>query len=133
MRSMLLALALLFTTCCGSSCAGPASTVDAKVRSALDTVALFVDPAYAFAVDSCIARERLVADNVEAGKTSPDAGVAELRDIRTKCHATRRAFDQIRSAHTEAVRLVEAGELERAEAVLGDIRNRVNELNGGAP
>lgn len=133
MKSLFLYVALLFSTCCGSSCAGPTSTLDVKVRSALDTMALVVDPAYAFAVDGCIARETLVADLVEAGKTSPDAGVAELRGIRTKCHATRRAFDAIRASHTEAARLVEAGELERAEAVLGEIRNRWMELKGGAP
>lgn len=116
-----------------AGCSGAQGTADARVRSALDMVAVVVDPAYAFAVDGCAARQALVADAVEAGRTSPDEGLRELGPIRARCQATRRAFDAIRAGHAEAARLVEAGELARAEALLAEIRAEWTALKGGVP
>jgi hypothetical protein len=132
LRRLSVLIVLSLATCCTQrATAGPA---DARVRSALDVFALVVDPAYAFAVDACIAREALVADQVEAGKTAIDAATAELRNIRARCQATRRTFDSIRANHDRARELVEDGQLEEAERQLEQVRREWTELQttGGA-
>lgn len=130
MRRACLLVLLLFASC-WASCSPAQGTTDARVRSALDLLAVVVDPAYGFAVDACIARETLVAEAVEDGRTSPDAGLTELGAVRARCQATRRAFDAIRAGHERARALVEAGKVLEAEQALDEVRAEWRELQGG--
>lgn len=100
----------------------PNTAVSARVASALDTFAIVVDPAYGFAMDACIARETLIADNVEAGRTPLETGQRELTRVRTACATTRRAFDEIRTQHDAARRMYANGALTDAERALDRVR-----------
>lgn len=125
---LVLAVAAIHMTGCKTQ-----GTADARVRSALDAFAVVVDPAYSFAVDACATRQEHVAEEVEAGRLKPAEADVVLRPIRARCHATRQAFDAIRASHDQAAQLVEDGELQKAEAVLDDIRARWLELKGDVP
>ncbi len=120
-----IALAMAALSCSGCP---TGSTADARVRSALDMAAIAVDPVYSATMDACALRQALIADDVEAGRRSPDDAKRALLPIRQRCHQARDAFETIRAAHTEAVRLVESGELAKAEALVAEIRAQLSGL-----
>jgi len=132
MRPALL-LYILLTVCCTAQ----QQTADAHVRTALNAFEVVVDPAYAFSVDACAAHQLHFAKEVEAGRMTPAQSDVALEPVRTRCQATRRAFDAIRQAQDEAADLVEAGRVQEAEELLVQIRARWAALgatsDGGVP
>lgn len=119
-------LCVLFTFCCS----GARMTVDARVHSALDLLAVVIAPAYRLAVDDCIARETLVVDRAEASTITVEDARRQVDAIRVVCHERRRIFDAIRTAHDAAVAAVEAGRMDEAEAMIARIRAEWSRLKG---
>jgi hypothetical protein len=126
MRPLAVALALL-----SMCCSGQRQTADARVRSALDLLAVVVDPAYRMAMDSCVSRESLLADQAEAGKLSVVEADKQLTSMRRNCERQRRIFEDIREGHDEAVKLVEAGAVGDAEKTLERVRYAWQDLAAG--
>jgi len=113
------------------SCCTPETTHETRVRSALDWVALAVDPAYSFAVDSCNAMK---ADAVTRFERGSDQARDEYNQLDARCDEVKNAFAQIRTGHARAVGLVEAGKVAEAEAELERVRGYwhvLRERDGG--
>lgn len=130
MRRLLLLLTLVV------ACASTTETREARVRGALDAVALAVDPASQLAADLCIAQQRERATLAEAGQEKVEDAEREIAAIRVRCNALRDVFEALRGAHDEARKLVEAGAIEQAEAKLEEMRARWRALfveAGGNP
>lgn len=124
----LIAIIVLF------SCAAGRQTADARVRSALDLLAVVIDPAYRIAMDDCVSRETHLVDLEEAGRLSHEVAGQKLQQIRAVCHGRRRAFAAIREGHEEAVKMVEAGRLEEAQSMLERVRDTWGDVvQGGSP
>jgi hypothetical protein len=124
-------LALLTVLMCCCNCSAQQQTADARVRSALDLLAVVVDPAYRMAMDSCVSRETLLADQAEAGKLSVVEADKQLTSMRRKCERQRRIFEDIREGHNEAAKLVEAGAVGDAEKTLERVRWAWQDLGAG--
>lgn len=123
---LLATLLVLFAFCCS----GARMSADARVRSALELLAVVVDPAYRLAVDNCIARETLVVERAEARVLAVDEADRQLAAIREGCHRRRRIFESIRELHDEASRQVESGFVEDAEKTLERLRAEWTRLKG---
>lgn len=87
MRALLLSLAL--AACCGAS-------LETQVRSALNTFAQVVDPAYEAAMATCVANEADVMTLAREGEITPADARARLESIMGPCLRVGAAFDQIR-------------------------------------
>lgn len=105
-----------------SACAAERNVVDARIRSALDVLADVIDPAYQLAIDGCIANERAAVAEEKAGRSSSPETDRVFAAIRGRCDATREAFERLRITHSEAVRLVAEGSVERAAERLAELR-----------
>ena len=115
----------LLTACSGAS-------ADARVRTALDLLAEVVDPAFALAMDGCIAPQEVAAAQAEAGRVTAAQASAVIAKVRARCGQLRESFETIRLHRDEAQRLIEAGDLDRAEKLLEQIRADWRELPGAA-
>jgi hypothetical protein len=114
-----------------TGCNGQATSADARVRSALDLLAVVVDPAYKMAMDSCVSRESLLADQAETGRLTVVEADKQLTGVRRRCERQRRIFEDIREGHDEAVKLVEAGAVADAEKTLERVRYAWQDLAAG--
>jgi hypothetical protein len=112
-------LLLVCVCCCGST---QQQSADARVRSALDLLAVVVDPAYQIAMQHCTSREMLLADQAETGRLQLAEAERQLAAIRLTCARRRRAFDVIRQGHELAAQQVEAGAVLDAERTLDQVR-----------
>jgi hypothetical protein len=101
-----------------SACAG---TAESKTRTALDAVALSVEPAYSAAMSACVDRQQAVLEAARADMISPDVALVEFNAISQRCHRTRAAFEVVRLMHNEAADLVEAGKLAEAKQALAEL------------
>ena len=124
-------LFLLTFLLCMPGCRRPSA--EREVRTALDAVARAVDPAYAFAVDACLARQNLVAEAAESKEIPSLEADRQIASIRVKCDRTRNTFELIRRAHEEAAELIEAGKLQEAQARLDAIVEAWRSLRGDEP
>jgi hypothetical protein len=113
-----LMLALMFSLCCS----GAQQTADARVRSALDMLAVTVDPAYRMAMDACMVREQLIAEQAERETIPLLEAHKQLGLVRATCSRRRQVFELIREGHDEAAQLVEKGAVEDAEHALERVR-----------
>lgn len=102
-----------------------------RIEATLDAVARAVDPAYEFAVDSCIVRQTLVVQAVEAKEVTPLVADSQIATLRSRCARVRAAFEIIRRSHDEARRLIEEGKLDLAQKRLDAIAEAWRELKGG--
>lgn len=123
MTRILLLLAVL------SGCASNGTTLETRVRTALDILADVVDPSYQLAVDGCIARE---ADAVRRFEAGSDAARDEYTTIKLRCGQVRRAFDAIRDHHARAAAAVEHGKLAEAEAEIERVRGLWRGMDTGS-
>ncbi len=112
-------------------------TLTAQIQGALDMTAIAVDPSYKYAMDACAVRDTQLTDIVTqkigepgASKEAADAEHA-LNALRDRCERTKNAFESIRAAHEEAIRLVQEGYPERAEVLLNQIKDGWDILKGG--
>lgn len=118
-------LVLMLSACSGSA--------ELHTRTALNTLAEIVDPAYEAAVAGCVAQEAMVMASARAGEISPAEARARLDGIMGPCLRITAAFDRIRSLHEKAAGLVEAGRLEQAEQLLIELRKAWGQLGGVHP
>ncbi len=128
-----LAAAAILSVGCATGCG--AIGTEPVVRSALDAFAIAVEPTWDATNAACLARQEAIAAEVEAGRLTPDQGDAQIRPIRTRCHALADLFQVIRQTQDEAASFVEAGRLAEAEAELAQLRGRWQALHalGMAP
>jgi len=125
-----LALVTVLMMCCSAQ----QQTADARVRSALDMLAVVVDPAYQLAMGSCMARETLIADQAEAGKLTVVEADKQLTGVRRTCERQRATFEAIRGGHDLAAQQVEAGAVEDAEKTIERVRYAWSDLTSkGVP
>lgn len=118
---------------CGVLLGCTAAQTDSGVRTALDALATVVEPAYAFAVDACVARQSLIAAAAERREITARQADEEMEPVRQKCQLMRRTFDGIRVRHEEARVFVEDGKLEQARARLDAIKTEWASIAGGVP
>jgi len=124
-------------------CMPKAGVLEASVKSGLDMAAIAVNPSYEYAMDACAVRDTQLTDAIEEALDHPNAPDAtgsvtneaanaerELNMLRDRCERTKQAFEYIRSAHEEAIKHVEAGDLDRAELLLDQIKDSWNMLRG---
>ena len=104
-----------------SGCAGD-TTADTRVRTALDVLAQVIDPAYSVAMDSCIVPQEIAVAEAEAGLATVDHARQTIERVRARCGRVREGFETIRLHHEQAVRSVEAGQLDQAAQILEQIR-----------
>ena len=116
-----MARVLLMLTLLGAACAHGGSA-DAKARSALNTLAVVIDPAYELAIDGCVASEQAEVNAERAGTQAPAVTSQHLGEIRARCDRVRAVFERMRTLHAEAAAAVEAGAIEHAEAKLFEVR-----------
>jgi len=116
-RDTVIMLLLLLAYACATD-----THVDTRVRSALDVLAQVIDPAYSLAMDGCIARQEVATAEAESGLATVEHAQATIAQVRVRCDRVREGFETIRIHHEQAVRSVEAGELEQAEHILEQIR-----------
>lgn len=121
MRPLLIALALL---------AGCAGSLETKTRTALDAIALTVQPAYTHAMALCVDQEQATVLSARMGHTTPDEALNSFEGISQRCHRTRAAFEAIKSLHESAAELLEAGKLSEAEQVLSELEYAWAALRG---
>jgi hypothetical protein len=123
MRAIAVVLTLL-SLCCSAQ----RQTADARVRSALELLAVVVDPAYQLAMDACVSRETLLADQAEAGRLSLAEADKQLSVVRVRCARQRRAFEYIREGHDLAAHQVENGAVEDAEKTIERVRHAFQDV-----
>ncbi len=104
---------------------------EARLRGALDVMAQVVDPAYALAVDGCIARETLIVDAAERGDVRPLDADRMIGEVRVRCNRLRVSFDAIRHVHARAAELVEQGAIDEAQAQLDRIEQLWRDIQEG--
>lgn len=125
-----LLLVLAVPTLC-ASCAP--STADARVRGALDILADVIDPASELAAATCLAEQEASASEAEAGRITADEAATQVASTRARCDVLRVAFEAMRAAHDQARAAVERGDVAKAEAELGRIRDAWQQLKTGSP
>jgi hypothetical protein len=113
-------------TACGAS-------AEMRTRTALETLAQVVDPAYEAAMAGCTAQEAVVMERARAGALSPGEARAQLDAIMGPCLQVSAAFERIRKLHDQAAILVETGQLAQAEQALGELRKAWALLGGVNP
>lgn len=119
----LLALALLLTACAGS--------LEQRTRTTLDAISVVVDPAYAAAMDGCIASERAVLETARVQGYKP-AYSEQFEQASARCHQVRIAFEAIRALHDEAAHQLEAGAIREAQATIQRLLAAWRALKGGS-
>lgn len=123
------AVMLTMLMCC---CSAQQQTADARVRSALDILAVVVDPAYQAAMQACTTRELLIADQAETGKLTVVEADKQLTTVRQRCSKQQRAFEAIRQGHGLAATQVEQGAVEDAEETIARVRQSFRDVSEGA-
>lgn len=119
-----LALFVLATKLVGCS-----SGSNVRVESALDAIAVTIDPAYSLAMDVCAAQERAVVAARRAGLSAADADAA-IAAVRPRCDAARETFEQIRLTHARAVEALQSRNTGEAERLLEHVGALWRELGG---
>jgi hypothetical protein len=113
--------------CLFCACAG---TRTDKTTTTLNAIAMAVQPAYAVAMSSCVAKQQSVVVAANAGTISPDDAIVQFDAIGHRCHQTRAAFEVVKSLHDEAADLVESGKMEEAEEALRNLADAWQALKG---
>lgn len=103
-----------------------------RARTALDALAIAAECASHTAELVCEQRGDAVVSRAEDPAEPADLLRAELAAVHARCDATRDAFDLLRHLHDQAATAVESGQLERAEALLEQLRARWRELGGAS-
>lgn len=111
-------------------CAG--SPVD-RTQTALDTMALVIDPAYAALVDTCLAQQDVIVSRAEALNLARDQTKDLVERVRSRCHPAKDGFEYVRSLHAEAVRALEDGDTKGAENLLRELTKAWQALKSEAP
>jgi soluble cytochrome b562 len=115
------------------ACAADA-TADTRARTALDVLAQVIDPAYSVAMDGCLAPQQVAVAQAESGLVTVEQARTVIDKVRQRCEHVREGFETIRHHHEQAVRSVEAGELDQAQQLLEQIRADWLALRvGGSP
>ena len=120
-----LILVLVLSACTASA--------ELRTRTALDTLAQIVDPAYEAAMAGCVAQEAVVMAAARAGEISPVEARMRLDEIMGPCLRTSAAFERIRKLHEKAAILVETGQYKQAAAALDELRKAWALLGGVHP
>lgn len=108
----------------------PASSGAARVQSAITVLAEVVDPAYALAVDGCLARERVeIALERDAGQAR-DVTDQNRAAIQQRCDEVRAAFAMMRGLLAAAEDALDEGNVAYAEERLGEVRELWAGLKG---
>jgi hypothetical protein len=107
-------LILTVLACC--SCSGSAQE---RTATALNAIGAVVDPAYEAAMTGCAVREEAVMQ--AARRSYKEAYGIELQTISDRCRRVRDAFEAIRKLHNKAAALVEAGKVDDAQRVYGEL------------
>jgi hypothetical protein len=81
-----------------------------------------VDPAYALAVDGCLARERAEIALEREGGQAPDVTTHNRAAIQGRCNEVRAAFDAMRALLAAAEGALDEGNVTYAEERLGEVR-----------
>lgn len=118
-------LALLLSACTASA--------ELRTRTALDTLAEIVDPAYEAAMAGCEAQEAIVMESARAGAITPAEARTRLDEIMGPCLRISAAFERIRRLHEKAAILVETGQYKQAALLLGELRKAWAQLGGVHP
>jgi hypothetical protein len=114
-----------------SACASTSQLED-HVHTALDATKAAVDPAYGAAMEGCVIREQAIESAMEQGFKPAYEAQAELAQVHERCEKTRRAFEDVRAAYNEAVRLYKAGKFAEAFAEYAKVTKAWSAMNGGA-
>ncbi len=128
---------IVFALLCASCATQQNKTLTAHIEGALDMTARAVDPSYKYAMEACAVRDTQLTDIIEQKLGEPEGAKAasdaerDLNALRDRCERTKDAFETIRAAHEEAIKLVEEGYPERAEVLLGQINDGWDLLKGG--
>lgn len=120
MRNLFAIAFLLLCSCVGSA--------QEHVSTALNAIDAVVDPAYKAAMTGCVAREEAVMD--AARRSYKDAYGIELETISSRCRKVRESFEVIRKLDNEAWDLVNAGKVDEAERVYGEMLKAWQQLGG---
>lgn len=120
-RAFLVVLAFVMTACAG--------TVEDRTRTALNTVAAVVDPAYDAAMTGCTAVGDAIVATARA-QGFKEAYASDYEANSKRCSKTREAFETIRTLHTEAAKLVESGRFAEAQAALARLMGAWRALRG---
>lgn len=113
-----------------SGCAPAASSGAARVQSAVTVLAEVVDPAYALAVDGCLARERVEIEADRAETQPPEVTDRNRAAIQARCNEVRGAFDTMRALLAAAEGALDEGNVTYAEERLGEVRELWAKLKG---
>lgn len=104
-----------------SGCA-PTSSGAARVQSAVTVLAEVVDPAYALAVDGCLASERAEIALEQDGGQAPEVTDQRRAAIQERCDQVRAAFAMMRGLLAAAEDALDDGNVTYAEERLGEVR-----------
>lgn len=119
---------LLAALVLGAACATQPGALEPRVRASLDVLLEVVDPAYRWATDDCLLREREASARAVAGEQGAREQYVRIKE---RCHDVRDAFRELRKAHGRAADLVEAGAIEDAERELERVRTLWRALRAG--
>ncbi len=103
--------------------AAQAAKADSTLKTALLTIHDTVDPFSEVSARACVAKQDMETDAVRQGQQTVEQAEKKIEAIRIRCGRLRDAFDQIRTVYNEAVELVEANQLERAQVRLQELRS----------
>ena len=114
MRSLIAATAWLWL-----AIAGLGFAVHGCVRSSepttLQILGAAIDPAYAVAMDGCIAEQAALLGQAEAHALTVPEARALIDVVRERCHHAREVFEGLRMIHRAAINALEQGDTEDAD------------------
>lgn len=111
------------------ACAGcTLPQAQSRVAGALDVLATMIEPAYSFAVDTCLLGEESIVRGVQAGQLTPDQRAAEMGALRKRCDQITEGFARIRELHVQAAAFTNSGHAEEAWQFVREIQAQVQAL-----